>query len=78
VWLVVRGTDILATRSSKRLAAEQAVNCFRDYLDAMSPSELEELVAPLRGKNVMCWCAPGDPCHGDVWLERAGEKLTLK
>jgi len=71
VWVVVRGTTILATRPSKRLAAEQAVNCFRDYLAAMSPSELEELVAPLRGKNVMCWCSLSEPCHGDVWLEHA-------
>ena len=28
---------------------------------------------PLRGKNVCCWCAPGEPCHGDVILERANQ-----
>ena len=26
---------------------------------------------PLRGKDVCCWCAPGEPCHGDVILELA-------
>lgn len=23
----------------------------------------------LRGKNLACWCKPGDPCHADVLLE---------
>ncbi|MCP4493425.1 MAG: DUF4326 domain-containing protein [Gammaproteobacteria bacterium] len=27
----------------------------------------------LRGKNLACWCKPGDPCHADVWLEIANE-----
>jgi len=25
----------------------------------------------LRGKNVACWCKPGDICHGDVLLRIA-------
>ena len=25
----------------------------------------------LRGKNLACWCKPGDPCHADVLLEIA-------
>lgn len=28
-------------------------------------------LAPLRGKNLACWCAPGEPCHGDTLLELA-------
>jgi hypothetical protein len=28
-------------------------------------------LAPLRGKNVACWCKPGAPCHADVLLELA-------
>lgn len=27
----------------------------------------------LRGKNLACWCKPGDPCHADVLLELANE-----
>lgn len=26
-------------------------------------------LSPLRGKNLACWCKPGDPCHADVLLE---------
>ena len=25
----------------------------------------------LRGKDLACWCKPGDPCHADVLLEIA-------
>lgn len=24
--------------------------------------------AQLGGKNLACWCAPGDPCHADILL----------
>ena len=27
--------------------------------------------APLRGKNLACWCRPGQPCHADVLIEIA-------
>lgn len=25
----------------------------------------------LRGKDLVCWCAPGEPCHADILLELA-------
>lgn len=28
-------------------------------------------VTELRGKNLACWCKPGEPCHADVLLELA-------
>ncbi len=28
-------------------------------------------LAPLRGKNLACWCKIGRPCHADVLLELA-------
>lgn len=27
----------------------------------------------LRGKNLACWCKPGEPCHADVLLELANQ-----
>lgn len=27
----------------------------------------------LRGKDLACWCKPGDPCHADVLLELANK-----
>ena len=28
-------------------------------------------IPELRGKNLACWCKPGQPCHADVLLEIA-------
>lgn len=34
-------------------------------------------VARLRGKDLACWCRPGEPCHADVLLEFANRPLTV-
>lgn len=36
-------------------------------VEARTPPDPTEL----RGKNLACWCKPGDPCHADVLLELA-------
>lgn len=28
-------------------------------------------LAPLRGRDLVCWCRPGTPCHADILLELA-------
>lgn len=33
--------------------------------------ELLHVVPELRGKNLACWCKPGEPCHADVLMEIA-------
>jgi hypothetical protein len=48
------------------------VRLFRDYLTW--PEQADKVAAAkreLRGKNLACWCPPGEPCHADVWLEVA-------
>lgn len=50
----------------------EAVQAFRDLI--MTPMLADfraEVVAELRGKNLACWCKPGDTCHADVLLELA-------
>jgi len=32
-------------------------------------------LSELRGKNLACWCKPGEPCHADVLLELANKDL---
>lgn len=29
---------------------------------------------PLQGKNLACWCRPGQPCHADVLLDLLRER----
>lgn len=53
--------------------AADAVACFREMLS--QPGERADAMRAafpeLLGKNVACWCKPGDPCHADVLLEVA-------
>ena len=34
-------------------------------------AELAEWLAPLRGRDLACWCPLDQPCHADVLLELA-------
>lgn len=56
--------------------AEDAVACYRGYLDA-SPDLKERARRNLRGKNLACWCDLDQPCHGNVLLEVANELVTM-
>lgn len=33
----------------------------------------EKFIAPLRGKNLACWCSTGEVCHADVLLRLANK-----
>lgn len=34
-------------------------------------------LAPLRGKNLACWCKEGQPCHADILLRMANEPVPV-
>ena len=40
-------------------------------IPAGEPTTIEDVRRDLRGKNLACWCRPGEPCHADVLLEIA-------
>jgi hypothetical protein len=47
--------------------AAAAVAAFREF----AGPRRDDIRRELRGKNLACWCRPGEPCHGDVLLEIA-------
>jgi hypothetical protein len=60
------------------------VDCFRDWLAGdrqcwlgaesdRAAAEILSRLHDLRGKNLACWCKPGEPCHADVLLELANK-----
>lgn len=49
--------------------AEDACRLFRSHMFNIRSSV--DLIAPLRGKNLACWCKLDQPCHADVLLELA-------
>lgn len=38
---------------------------------AQRAAEIINALPLIRGKNLACWCPPGEPCHADVLLELA-------
>jgi hypothetical protein len=50
-----------------------AVALFRRYL-ADHPELVEAARRELAGKDLACWCKPGELCHADIWLEVANGK----
>ena len=56
--------------------AETAVRLHREELEhwlRLRPQMVQDLLRPLRGKNVACWCREGQPCHGDNYLHFANQ-----
>jgi hypothetical protein len=49
---------------------EAAISAFRKYLETRLAAN-PEFLAPLKGKNLACWCRPDQLCHADVLLEKA-------
>lgn len=51
---------------------EAAVNFYRQFLKTTAGRRIcRAAKQELRGKNLACWCRPGQPCHADVLLEIA-------
>ena len=61
-------------RDTKPEAAELSVKAFRTWIAQPACEHLRARVrTELRGKNLACWCKPGEPCHADVLLELANK-----
>lgn len=54
----------------KDATPEQAVVMFRNWLE-QRPDWVEAARRELAGRDLMCWCPPGKPCHVDVLLRVA-------
>lgn len=55
------------------MTASEAVATFRRR--ECTPDRSAEIIRELRGKNLACWCKPGDPCHADVLLALANRPV---
>ncbi len=51
--------------------AEMAVLLYRLWLLDQPAAYLTAIRTELAGRNLACWCPPGQPCHADVLLTLA-------
>lgn len=54
-------------------ARAAAVTTYRWHLEA-NPELVEAARRELAGRDLMCWCPVGDPCHADVLLRLTAEE----
>lgn len=54
------------------ITADIAVRLHKARMEG-SALMLFEIKEALRGKNIMCFCPIGEPCHGDTLLELANQ-----
>lgn len=69
-----------STHSHMEGAHVASVEVFRSYCEVMErhrPAEFRAWIAPLRSRDLMCWCAEDVPCHADVLLEYANPAAAL-
>lgn len=60
------GNPFILRREADR---EKVIEMYRRWLLG-NPDLVDAVERELRGKDLVCWCAP-EPCHGDVLLEIA-------
>lgn len=51
---------------------EEVVRKYRERIENFGPNSFIEIKKQLKGKDLVCWCAP-KACHADVLLEIANE-----
>lgn len=58
------------------ITPELAVEKYEKYLHIAIQRRGRDFLEVLRGKNLACWCPPGQPCHADVLLRLANTACT--
>lgn len=69
---------VYASHAPESGAVDHAVDLFRTFATVTRrdhPAAYEAWIAPLRGKNLMCFCPLEQPCHADVLLAIANPPL---
>ncbi|MFJ2298121.1 DUF4326 domain-containing protein [Oerskovia paurometabola] len=65
------GVGFIGQTAGIESARASAARRFRNLVDLGLAPSVDEIRAELAGKDLMCWCPLGSPCHADVLLELA-------
>jgi hypothetical protein len=72
------GYDAAAAVSDFRKWIERDLTVRSFEISFGPPPTVERIISELRGKNLACWCKPGEPCHADVLMEIANRPALGK
>jgi hypothetical protein len=61
-------------KDAPREEVEEAIARYRAWF--LQQPELMAALPELRGMDLICWCAPKQPCHADVLLELANQPIA--
>lgn len=75
-WEVCLDGATVAGHGTRRAAQAHAVACFEAWL-AAQPELIAAARRDLAGRDLACYCAAGEPCHGDTWLRVAAGQGPL-
>ena len=60
---------------TKAEASRRAVWLYETVFVFNKLQNFSDWLDELRGKNLVCWCPPDQPCHADVLLKLANESV---
>lgn len=70
IGVYVRTHAELGQEEARRLAVKDYEN---ELLAGRLRVSVDDVRRELRGKDLVCWCRPGEACHADVLLRIANE-----
>lgn len=59
------------TKWGNPFTGPDAVAQYRSALDHLGQEQLDNFLAPLYGRDLLCWCPLDRECHADILLEYA-------
>lgn len=79
------GNPFLLTPQSSISSSKERKDIIKKYQDWIfgklvidkSPPSIKEIQDELGGKNLACWCRPGEACHADFLLKISNRKLKI-
>ena len=71
-WPKARRTDPRTNEVVTVRSVEHAVELYEAWLRysiEVAPDAMREAFDAIRGRDLACWCIPGEPCHADVLMK---------
>jgi len=77
-WIVYEWDEMVGTKTRVRaLALAECLDLYRKWVELQVALE-PDFLAPLRGKDLACFCPLDQPCHADTLIEFANQEQEVQ